>query len=856
MSNEKGRRGNPIETPRDRKPKVVRRGPGEVKPPPLSEGKRGKFRPRRPEPRSAPPAAPAETPRPKKSRNGPRREPAGSRLPAPGAARPDFPELLAPAGFPEAYFAAVDAGADAVYLGLGKFNARARAENFQISDLCRILPHAKARGVRIYVAINSLLTEADLPEAISLIHQVAPLSPDAVIAADFGLIRILREYFPEIPVHVSTQAGCASAESAEEFARMGASRVILERHLRIGEVARIAARSPIGVEIFAHGSLCYSWSGKCFFSSYLGGKSGNRGACVQPCRRLYGTGGGEGEAIFSTGDLSLLPRLPEIVPLGVAALKIEGRMRGAEYVYGVVSAYRAALDAIRAGRPAEGVEEGMRILSGVVGREPTSGLTGGAAPGEVATGGGSGNVGDAMGAVERIEDGWAFVPGAAPVDPGDRLRVQFQEDGSGRGFSASAPDMRAAEGGLFLKIPFSVSPGDLLFRTAAAGRAEFTRRARREMEAIRPDGARFSVAVSPGAVLVRASYGSVSREYPYRVSGPAGAPAGSPPKDGDRQLAAAYRGDLPLAEVRLEYRGGPCAWGDVKSLFLQAARHFDKEFHLAGKRLRLEILPTLRVSGARPEGPGTVIFAGIRAEQLPLLPKTPGIVPVVEMTKALLRDPSPLIRHARAGAYFRLPAPLLESEASFLRRTVTEAVGKGLTRWVLPDAGHFRFFAPSPLRRQVVLVSDHYLYAFNMAALSALSRMGAARMILPVEAPLSALRDIGKFLYGLGIAVVYGRVPLMLSRLLPAKGVRGGEVVSPRGERFGVDTDEHGSAVLPAEPFSLSGSLHELRAAGIRDFFADLKGLSAEELSAVLSALMEDRAIPGASTFNLFRGNF
>ncbi len=823
-----------------------------MKPPPRPGEERRKFphRRQRSEPARGPVQAPPAENRPK----GPRRPPTAPG-PLPRFARPAFPELLAPAGSAEAYFAAADAGADSVYLGLGKFNARERAENFQLTDLCRILPHARARGVRIYVAMNTLLTESDLPQAVALLHQLAPLGPDAVIVADLGLLRILHGFFPGIAVHVSTQAGCASAEAAEEYARMGASRVILERHLRMEEVARIAARSPVGVEIFVHGSMCYSYSGKCFFSSYLGGKSGNRGACVQPCRRLYGHGEEGAEAVFSTRDLSLLPRLPEIVPLGISALKIEGRMRGAEYVAGVVSAYRAALDGIRAGKPAEGVAEGMRILDGVIGRETTPGLTGGAAPSEVAAGGGSGNVGDLVGAVARFEDGWAFVPGVARVTAGDRLRAQFREDGSGKGFSASS--LRTSEEGVYVKVPFPLSPGDLLFRVAGGGRAEFTRRARREMETAPPEGARFLVSVSHGAVTVGASYGDVAREYRYRVSGPPGGPPGSVPPDGERQLSGLYRGDLPLAGVQVVFHGGPSAWGDVRTLFLQAARQFDKEFHLAGKRLRLEILPTLRVSGNRPEeGPGTVIFAGCRPEQLPDLPRAPEVVPVVEFTRALARDPSPVTRYARSGAFFRLPAPLLESDASFLRRTVTDAVRKGLTRWVLPDVGYFRIFAPSPLRRQVTLFSDHYLYAFNMASLSALSRLGAARMILPLEAPLSALRDVGKFLYGLGIAVAYGRVPLMTSRLTPASGVRSGEVESPRAERFRVTADEHGSAVFPAEAYSASGSLHELRSAGIRDFFADLRGLPPQEAQAVLSALLADRPIPGTSTFNLFRGNF
>ncbi len=774
--------------------------------------------------------------------------------PLPRAQRPAFPELLAPAGSAEAYFAAVDAGADAVYLGLGKFNARERAENFNLADLCRIRPHARARGVRLYLAMNTVLTEADLPEAIGLLHQVAPLLPDAIIAADLGLVRILREFFPRIPVHISTQAGCASAEAAEEFARMGASRVILERHLRKEEIARVAERSPVGVEIFVHGAMCYSWSGKCLFSSYLGGKSANRGVCVQPCRRLYAHGG-EPEAIFSTRDLSLLPHLPELVPLGLAALKIEGRMRGAEYVAGVVSAYRAALDGIRAGEPSEGVAEGMRILSQVIGRATTPGLPGGARPDEVATGGESGNVGERIGTVARVEDGWAFVPGAAGISHGDRLRAQFREDGSGRGFSAADP--RIEEGGVRVKVPFPVSPGDLLFRVGGGARAEFTRLARKEMESTPPEGARFLVVVSPGTVTVKASYGNEEKVYAYRISGPPGGPSGTLPPDGERQLADAYRGDLPLAGVRVEIRGGPGVWGDVRTLFLQAARQFDREFYLVGKRLRVEILPTLRVAGSRPEeGPGAVIFAGVRPEQLPHLPGTPEIVPVIEFTRSLARDPSPALRYARSGGFLRLPTPMLESDAAFLRRTVTDAVRKGFTRWVVSDAGHFRLFAPAPLRRQVTLISDHSLYAFNMAALAALSRMGATRMILPMEATVPALRDVGKFLYGLGIAFAYGRVPLMTSRLVPAGGVRGGEVESPRAERFRVTSDEHGSVVLSAEPFSASGSLHVLREAGIRDFFADLRGLGPAEIAEVLSALSADRAIPGTSTFNLLRRNF
>src|SRR5512134_3511823 len=766
---------------------------------------------------------------------------------------PPFPELLAPAGSVEAYFAAVSAGADAVYLGLQKFSARQRAENFTTEELCRVLPHARERGVRIYLAMNTVLTEADLPEAIALLHQAAPLLPDAVIVQDLGLLRIAREFFPGLSLHVSTQAGCASAAAAAEFARLGAQRVILERHLRLDEVRQIVARARVGIEIFVHGAMCYSYSGKCFFSSFLGGKSGNRGQCVQPCRRLYGHEVAE-EAIFSTRDLSLVDLLPELIPMGFAAFKIEGRMRSAEYVAGVVSAYRRALDLIRAGKPAEGVDEGRAILSEVIGREETRGLTGGASAGDVVGGGGTGNVGQPLGAIREVRDGWAFLAGKAAATRGDRLRVQFQSDGSGKGFTALS--MRADPRGFYVRVPFPVSPGDLLFRVGGGGRSEITRHAAKEMEAIRPEGVRFRVAVGESVVAVDASYGKVKRSFSFRISGGEVGAARLPP-DAEGRLTAAYRGDLPLGEIRIEGRAGAVSWPDVEALFVKAARKFDKDFYLSGKELRLSILPALRVAGNRREKLPAVFFAGCRAGQLEHLPGGEEIVPVVEFTRALARDPSPAGRGPfRNRAYLRLPAPLLEADAAFLRRTVKEALSKGHRRWVISDIGHLSLFAGFDLRRDVTLITDHYLYAFNLGALSVLSRLGAYRMVLPVEAPLSALRAVGKYLHGLGIAVAYASLPLMVSRLVPAGGGLGGEVVSPRAERFVVDVDERGSTVRPEQPFSASGALHEIRAAGIQDFYADVREASPSQIEAIFTALREAREIPGTSTFNLFRGNF
>jgi putative protease len=823
--------------------------------------KKGTFEP------AKPPGDPAKgVARPRGGAKMPVRKPAAARAASPEApqksaaswrapveAKPAFPELLAPAGSVENYFAAVAAGADAVYLGLQQFNARERAENFTLADLCRILPHARRHKVRVYVTLNTLLTEEDLPPAIALLHQLAPLAPDAVIVADLGLLRILRENFPDLAVHVSTQAGCASADAAEQFARIGATRVVLERHLRMPEVKRIAARSPIGVEIFVHGSMCYSYSGKCFFSSFLGGKSGNRGACVQPCRRLYGHDGAE-DALFSTRDLSLIESLPELASIGVSAFKIEGRMRSAEYVSAVVGAYRKALDLIKAGRPEEGVAEGKRMLAGAMGREETAGLLGGASAADIASGGGTGSIGTLLGPVGQLHDGWVFVAAEPSFEQGDRLRIQFRSDGSGKAFTAL--HIKPEEGGFRVKVPFAVSEGDLLFRVGTTGRADFSKAAKREMDALPPGGVRFNVVVGDGFVAVEAAYGKFRREMTFRVGGSGGRADVRVPPNASGRLASACRIELPVGEIKVESHNPSIAWVDVESLVGKAARQFDKDFHLAGKALRLAILPTLRVGGTRQEEAPAVFYVACRPSQLALLPKRPSIVPIVEFTKSVAREPGGLGASFRERGYLRLAAPLLEADATFWRRTVREALGKGFTRWILSDVGHFAFFPPGAERRSLHLVADHYIYGMNLASLSVISRLGAGRMILPVEATLSALRGVGKYLHGLGIAMAYGALPLMTSRALPASGVRRGEVSSPRDERFVIEADDHGSSVRPVVPFSAAGILHELRGAGIDDFLVDFAGTPDELIPEVLASLEADRHIPGTSHFNLHHQNF
>ncbi len=263
-----------------------------------------------------------------------------------------IPELLAPAGSPACLPAAVAGGADAVYLGLSRFSARARAENFSIDELQAHIRYLHYHGLRCYVTLNTLLRDRELPAAVALAERVAGAGVDAVILQDLGLWRILRREIPELELHASTQMTVHSPEQISALAALGARRIIMARELRLDELVRCTERArahDVETECFVHGALCYSFSGQCLISAMATGRSANRGACEQNCRFDY-HGLGQHGAALSLCDLNLLERVPELASAGIASLKIEGRLKGPEYVYTVCRAYRAALDAWAAGR--------------------------------------------------------------------------------------------------------------------------------------------------------------------------------------------------------------------------------------------------------------------------------------------------------------------------------------------------------------------------------------------------------------------------------------------------------------------------------------------------------------------------
>ena len=259
-----------------------------------------------------------------------------------------LPELLAPAGSAEAARAAVEAGADAIYLGGTMLNARMNAKNFTDEEMQDIIKYCHENGVFVYVTLNTAVYDRELSEALMYVGKLYIWGVDGLIVADLGLASLIRKYYPEFPLHASTQASGHSVACAEKLKSLGFCRMVCAREMNKTEIDTLCANSPIETEQFIHGALCVSQSGQCLASAMIGGRSGNRGACAQPCRMQY-----NGSYPLSLKDAALAKYVPQLIESGVASLKIEGRMKSPSYVYGVVEIYRRLLDERRAANDGE-----------------------------------------------------------------------------------------------------------------------------------------------------------------------------------------------------------------------------------------------------------------------------------------------------------------------------------------------------------------------------------------------------------------------------------------------------------------------------------------------------------------------
>ena len=272
-------------------------------------------------------------------------------------------EILAPAGGMDCLKAAVAAGADAVYVGGSMFGARAYANNFSEEELLEAIDYVHLHGKKLFMTVNTLLKEQELEEKLyAYLLPYYKRGLDAVIVQDVGVLRFVRKHFPDLPIHASTQMTITGIDGAKFMEEQGVQRVVTSRELSMKEVQQIAEHTNVEIESFVHGALCYCYSGQCLFSSFLGGRSGNRGQCAQPCRLLYqAQGEKKSQYLLSLKDICTLECIPEMDKAGIYSFKIEGRMKKPEYVAGVVAMYRKYVDLYLSGKK-YAVEDKDKVL--------------------------------------------------------------------------------------------------------------------------------------------------------------------------------------------------------------------------------------------------------------------------------------------------------------------------------------------------------------------------------------------------------------------------------------------------------------------------------------------------------------
>ncbi len=342
-------------------------------------------------------------------------------------------ELLAPAGSPEALDAAIGEGADAIYLGLKDFNARARAKNFSYKQFEAIVEKVHDLNKKVFVTLNTVFEERETQIMYNILKYLAAVNPDGVIVQDLGTLALAHNYFPDLSLHASTQMNISSSEGVNLLSKYNVKRVVLSRELDFEQIKEIRKNTGSELEIFAHGALCVSVSGACLFSSYFGGKSANRGRCTQACRRLYNSSSSPNDSkyLFSLNDLSLLSRIPEIEEIGINSLKLEGRMKSYQYIATVVKAFRLMIDTYPADKETA-YEKAKVILENDFARKKTEYLFMDKNNPNITSHNRSGQTGIYAGSItshEKNDTGYIIrLDKLNDISAGDTIRIQSNDD--------------------------------------------------------------------------------------------------------------------------------------------------------------------------------------------------------------------------------------------------------------------------------------------------------------------------------------------------------------------------------------------------------------------------------------------
>jgi putative protease len=792
--------------------------------------------------------------------------------------RQQIPELLSPAGSIEAVRAAVANGADAVYLGAARFNARDEGAQLSLDELeqaCRI---AHERGVRVYLTLNVLVKPAEMAEALEYLGECIDRGVDAAIVQDIGLVRMIQRVYPGFEIHGSTQMTVHDASGAAVMRDLGVERVVLARENTLDDVRAIRAAVPeLGLETFVHGALCISYSGQCYMSGMISERSANRGSCAQSCRKDYvladAATGAELDRgyLISTKDLAAHEHLNALAEAGVGCLKIEGRKKRPEYVATVTSGYRAFLDRVEQGEPVVATEAEIEPLVQIFSRGFTGGMYGGRAGRDYVTRSHPDNRGIEIGLVVGRERGELLLETTIPIAVGDGL-----------GFEPPA-GVRAPSTGFQVTAVRTVAAGAGVTRQAIATRIAVPAgwRVVRSSQAALLERARASFATLPERVRERRS------RLDVRLFGAAGtplkaefrsgedvvtvrseitlAPARSRALDGSMLREQLGRlGDTPFALAAIDDAAlAPGLFIPVSELNhlrqqavdqLMVRRDWAREAALAERRAAIEsAIGEVRVSPSAPSVGTAAVEAAARSRAASDAPFVlSASVWRIEDARAaaaagateivldpFLRHPMPPVSRVRAlaeelataGVALRIRTPTIVRPEE--RHTIRKWLDLGLPML----SGHLGLVAELARGGRDV-VADYAVNCFNAQTAAELFRLGASRITASVELTVDEVAQVAAPWSGRGFDVlVFGRPEGMTiehcvlsaafdrepttCRDLCVKSHANVELTDPAGYTFPVATDSAcRNRLLHSRPIEGSEYMTRLWAAGIRGYSA------------------------------------
>ena len=788
-------------------------------------------------------------------------------------------ELLAPAGSVQSFFAAIESGADAVFCGLKVFSARAKAKNFTMEELSQLVGYAHRLNKKLYVALNTLVKENELPELITVLQELEYLSVDGLIIQDLGLYYLLHTYFPKVPIHASTQMVIHNLAGALFLEKLGFERVVLARELSLIEISHISMNSTIEIEHFIHGALCYSMSGHCLFSSYIDGRSGNRGRCIQPCRRRYHHDDNSG-FYFSTSDFSAIEMIPQLIDAGVMSLKIEGRMKSPEYVAAVVSAYRTVLDA-KKGDEQNSIKLAKEQLETAMGRKSSPGFLPGKGSADIVLPKRKGGVGKIIGKVERLQGNSVSFKTAGRIHIGDRLRIQPGNDRAGQGFTVrnlylGKKSSKIASKGSFVSIPLppmvkkgKVRVGDLVFLLVSGQSFSKSEEAcRRQLKTAPVPAQQMNLSIvcneNDSSLIVAADIGDevvscvypvemilakkspLSRETLFKVFAHTGYPELLLSKFDVNSLPPVVIKPSRLKEIRRDF------YGNIQEKISHS--------RLKQTSLRLRSIKETVCGGGeicKTTKSSQLYIVTDQEIDLMILADNPELIFIFPITRELFEGASSLQFLSdikKRQLIWDLPSVVFDTEYSEVEELVAMAIEAGFSSFRLNNPSHFEFFNTLP---DVSLISGPWLYALNSQTMKTLDACGVNLISLSIEDDRQNFKNLLNKSHRENLLItVYSPIELFTSRITPTIQEDTFVLENDKGDQFDVKQVQGLTITQASKPFSLTGKISELKQLGCENFVVDLRGtgFSTELGQIVVRSFHEDQNIEGTISLNYETG--